>query len=340
MKRVLALSCDAKFFRHAQELISSVHKTSRRLVDEILFFDLGLTGEQRDTLTGSNFHVMGYPTWLTERLYPDFLSPRMFAWKTFVLVEAAKHGDLVLYADSACVLLNSLAPIYEIIEHDEVFMIRDVQRNDERTHEACFGIMNATLAERGASQIDAGVLGYSSGGRFAGIFAEAFEFAKYRNCIFGDATTHRHDQSIYSILAARYAVPSLHAYGDFVHWKGIESREQIVWQHRGKWPFFKRFAERAAILSPARIAIYGAGKHTERFLATFRNLAEPRHRVVGILDDSPRAESFAGVPILQTMAWQQLQADVIVLSSDAHEEAMYLKFGEIAPQMAIWRIYS
>lgn|GEM_PF-2607208 len=332
MKRVLVFSCDAKFYEHARELIASVRRTSPGVVDQFVFFDLGLRPEQRANLEAT---VVDYPVEL-KAFYPDFLTPRMFAWKCYVLAEAAKLGDAILYADCGCVALNNIAPLFDAIERDGVLMVKDDHRNDERTHEACLRIMNATASERTATQIDAGMIGYTAHGPYARIFSEAFTFAQQRDCIFGDAREHRHDQSIYSILAARYGVPVMHPYGRYLHWRGIESRDQIIWQHRGKWPAFKGLIARAAAAKPSRVAIYGAGQHTNRFISTFRSVLEPRHTIVGVLDDSPKAATFGDLPLLPTTTLADLRPDVVLLSSDAHEEAMRSRIQGVD----LWPLYT
>ena len=339
MKRIVAASCDAKFFPHACDLIAGIRETSS--VDEILFFDLGLEPEQRAQMEDlAGVRVVDYPKSLATEVYADFLAPRMFAWKTWILREAANFGEAILYMDCGCAVLHSLQPIFDLIRHDGIFLVQDVHRSSERTHEACFSIMQATAAERAASQIDAGVIGYRADTPFAKIFEEGFEYAKNRDCIFGDASVHRHDQSIYSVLAARHAVPVTHPYGRYLHWQGIQSRDQIIWQHRGKWPAFRRLGERAKTLEPGRrIALYGAGKHTERFLMTLRNLLEPQHRVVGILDDAPKRAEIDGIAVLPTAQWESLAPNIVIASSDAHETEMLQRAYSRFRETKVWGIY-
>ena len=78
MKRILVLSCDAKFFTHAQDLVSSVRATSAGVVDDILFFDLGIHAEQRSDLAAMGVRILTYPQSLTDgNTYPGiFCMPR------------------------------------------------------------------------------------------------------------------------------------------------------------------------------------------------------------------------------------------------------------------------
>jgi hypothetical protein len=132
----------------------------------------------------------------------------------------------------------------------------------------------------------------------------------------------------------------MHPYGRQVHWQGIQTRDQIIWQHRGKWPAFKRLQERAQrIPGGKRIALYGAGRHTERFLMTLRHMLEPRHRIVGILDDAPRAAALDGLQVAATGDWRRLAPDLVIVSSDAHEAAMMEKGARAFPGAQVWGIY-
>ncbi len=169
MKRILVLSCDAKFFVHARDLVSSVHATSPGVVDEICFFDLGIHAEQRAALQAMGVTVLTYPQSLIDGTYRDFLAPRIFAWKTYAIQEALRHGDLILYMDCACIALHSLQPIFAAIEAGDIFLIQDPHIIGDRTHAACLGIIRANAAEREAWFIDAGVMGVRAAGRRASI---------------------------------------------------------------------------------------------------------------------------------------------------------------------------
>ena len=69
----------------------------------------------------------------------------------------------------------------------------------------------------------------------------------------------------------------------------------------------------------ARVAVYGAGRHTWDLI---RTLNDAPVEIVGIVDD--RAEgSLAGWPVLGPESAEALGAQAVVLSSDTHEEQMW-----------------
>jgi hypothetical protein len=86
------------------------------------------------------------------------------------------------------------------------------------------------------------------------------------------------------------------------------------------------------------IAIMGAGQHTRRIgLEGFQ-----RHglSVAAILDDNPREQSLLGVPVLMTS--RAPRVDAIVISSDAHEDALTNRIQQepVLRGVAIVRIYA
>jgi hypothetical protein len=74
-------------------------------------------------------------------------------------------------------------------------------------------------------------------------------------------------------------------------------------------------------LAGERIAIYGAGAHTEKILGV---LQEHAHRIVGILDDAPmrQGKRIGRWSVAAFEQWRRLRPDAIVISSDAFETRM------------------
>ncbi len=88
----------------------------------------------------------------------------------------------------------------------------------------------------------------------------------------------------------------------------------------------------------SRIALYGAGRHTPAIIRQpwlARGL-----RVVAVLDDAPRAAHLAGVPICTPAAVPEA-IDAVVISSDAHESALFsVAINHFGPRgVPVLRIY-
>ncbi len=85
--------------------------------------------------------------------------------------------------------------------------------------------------------------------------------------------------------------------------------------------------EHAAALGCARIAIYGAGRHTRRVLDGWSNWPAPLTpdgtpaRPVVILDDAPTTPALHGVPVVRPDDCPR-DIDAVIISSDAHEAAL------------------
>jgi FkbM family methyltransferase len=73
-----------------------------------------------------------------------------------------------------------------------------------------------------------------------------------------------------------------------------------------------------------RLAIYGAGRHTRSILPILERSPVP---IVGVIDDAPAATNHTVGPfpvLTQAQAIQELKLDAVLLSSDLHEDRLWL----------------
>lgn len=234
MTNVLATACDSSFFDSCLTLIASVQETSDGSVDRILVYDLGLEeGEAAYLESCDKVELVRFPDWVG-RIFTGYLFPRQYAWKPFVIKDAARYGDRVLYMDAGAMALKDLGIIYDRIARNDIFLVGDSHLNKDWTHDLCFRIMDASEAERNARQIWAGLQGYKPGGTYQTYIDDAFIFSCIKGAVFGDRANHRHDQSIYSVLAHRYDAPreDIHIFGE---WRGILSPDQVILVHRRQY---------------------------------------------------------------------------------------------------------
>lgn len=83
---------------------------------------------------------------------------------------------------------------------------------------------------------------------------------------------------------------------------------------------WRRAAARCAEVGARRIALYGAGRHTEAMLRSgWPERADVR--VLAVLDDSPALDHVHGVPVMKPGLAPKV--DAVVVSSDAHEDTLY-----------------
>ncbi|MDW8801313.1 DUF1647 domain-containing protein [Clostridium sp. A1-XYC3] len=229
---VLATACNSAYFNACLTLIASIHRLSFNDVDKILVYNLGLTEDEKEQLNSlQKVQVMEFN--LDDSYFQEYLTPKQFAWKPYVIKDAGNYGNLILYMDSGAVTVKNIKCLYDIIENDDILIVGDYHPNYVYTHDKCFEIMNATEEEKQYLQIWAGMQGYKVNGKYQSSYVdEAFKFSKLKDAVFGNHTNHRHDQSIYSILCCRNRVPrqDIYIYGE---WRGINMNpNQIIYAHR------------------------------------------------------------------------------------------------------------
>jgi len=238
MTNVLVTCCNSDYYSSCLLLISTVHGVSDSTIDKILVYNLGLSGEEVAFLEKCHkVQVVEFPAWVSD-IYPGFLTPKQYAWKTFVIKDAASYGHNIFYLDSGAMLLRDIKDIYEKIEKNHIFVVGGWGQNKTWTHDLCFKIMGASEQEKDATQISAGIQGYKSNGRFQRYVDEGFLYACIKSAIFGDHRNHRHDQSIYSVLASRYGIEpeDIGIYGEL---QGILRPDQAIYVHRRAFPVSK-----------------------------------------------------------------------------------------------------
>ncbi len=97
-------------------------------------------------------------------------------------------------------------------------------------------------------------------------------------------------------------------------------------------------ARRCADAGHRRIALFGAGRHTPRLTRQPWNSHDLE--IVAILDDEPKVESIRGVPVVRPER-ADIPFDAVVVSSDAHERAIFDRATALFAQrkIPVLRIY-
>jgi len=206
MSKCIVTSANSIYYFSLLTLISSIHKHSLNLVDKIIVFNLGLSIEEIKTLKRiKKVQVVEYPTNASE-LHSKFFQPKQFIFKPFCIKNAEKFGNLILWLDAGIMALRPIDEIFKFIEEDDIFLVGDIHLTKRYTHSECIKIMNATEDELSKTVLSAGILGYKANGKYQSFINEAYNYSLVEGCVDGDQEDHRHDQSVYSILAARYNI--------------------------------------------------------------------------------------------------------------------------------------
>jgi hypothetical protein len=236
---IIITASNAKYFNSLKTLIASIHRESFDLIDQIFVFDLGLSEEERRGISAvSKVTVVDFPDGVN-------MDPSDYAFKCYAVHWGSEKGNNVLWLDAGVMALGPIDEMYEIIENDNVFLVEDRNhRNISWTHEKCREIMQATDSELNDFQLSAGILGYKKNGKYQSFINDSYEFSKIKECISGSSANHRHDQSIYSILASRYNCPRQHIekYGYYTdsnrNLNTAKEAGAVIFVHRnGHWDF-------------------------------------------------------------------------------------------------------
>jgi hypothetical protein len=241
VSRKLVTACTEEYAEAALTLVASVHRTSSDLVDEIVVYDLGLTGESRARLEeAEGVALRDFPP-AAYSVYRGYMAPRSYGWKMWIFSEARRYseeGASVLWMDAGAMLVRSAAPIFEAIGRDGVFASsHDIDDGNDLTEQRwttplALERMGATAEERAARQACGCIFGWTVGGPFQQLVDEAFEWSRDPEILLGPIESHRYDQSILTILCLRHAVP-FHPQAIYAEWRGADiDPRQVVCVHR------------------------------------------------------------------------------------------------------------
>ena len=233
---IIITAANAAFYNSLLTLIASIHRESFDLVDQVFVFDLGLNDHQKKAVNSlSKVSIVNFPDNVNT-------NPSDYAFKCHCLHWGQDHSKNVFWLDAGVMLLQPINEIYDIINKEDIFLVGDRHLNCDFTHNECREVMSATESELNDVQLSAGILGYKSQGKCQQLINDAYDFSKIHKCISGDHQRHRHDQSIYSILASRYGCKKydINRYGYFTNTSRnlttARENDAVIFVHRnGHW---------------------------------------------------------------------------------------------------------
>ena len=235
---IIITATNSAYYDSLLTLISSIHKTSKDIIDQIYVYNLGLSNHETNQLQKLlNVQVINF-TQEDIGSHPKFLEPKSYVYKIHCMKNSQNLANNILWIDSGAMLLKSCKDICSKIDEQHIFLVGDTHLNKNYTHSDCIKHMGATTEELNNTQLWAGLVGYKSNGKYQHLIYEAYKYAMIPGCLDGDQENHRHDQSILSILAARHSVDrqNIDIYG---YWTDINrtlshalNLSSIVFAHR------------------------------------------------------------------------------------------------------------
>jgi hypothetical protein len=90
-----------------------------------------------------------------------------------------------------------------------------------------------------------------------------------------------------------------------------------------------------------RIILFGAGKHTQRRIDELRRSVQRHARIIAVCDDRPLdCPPIAGFSIIAPSQLRELGPDVMLVSSDTYEAALFRRAVSVAPaNCEVWCLY-
>lgn len=238
LNNIIVTSSNSIYFDSLLTLINSVHKYSLNILDQIFVYNLGLEKSEINRLVSmKNVTVLEFSE-EAKSSHTKFMEPKSYVYKTYCLYQGKNYGRNVLWVDAGAMFLDSCQVIFNKINSQDIFLVKDIHININYTHTNCRTIMAATDKELKDCQLWAGLIGYKTNGIFQQMIDDAYKYSIIPGCLDGNEENHRHDQSIMSILASRYSCPTndIDIYG---YWTDVDRNLEtakkigsIVFAHR------------------------------------------------------------------------------------------------------------
>jgi hypothetical protein len=210
--RVIVTGASSRYFDSLLTLLTTTFATSAAPIDGVVVWDLGLRRYQRWVLSDlDGVELVGLPA-RARWPYADWGDPARFresyAFKPFALLRTGFPGDTLLWLDAGVAVLGDLTPVFEMTERDGVFLVNNPPHHNKRwTSEACAAVMGATVAELEAQQTESNIVGIRVGGKWQSVLDEWLTYSTQPAAFVGSRQSHRHDQTVLSILAFRRGMP-------------------------------------------------------------------------------------------------------------------------------------
>jgi len=204
---IIVTAADHRYARSLAQLLLSVERHSDDELPRVVIVDLGLTNGDRNLL------ARRFP-WCGVEPFPFDAHPahvrhlEICAWKPIAIDETVRHhGGPVLWLDSATIIHEPLAAVFDRITHDGLLTLAGQSPIARWCHEATQRFMGASAEDVQARCRSAGILGFDgSRADVRQLVADWRRLALIPECIAPPGATranHRYDQAILSLLLVR-----------------------------------------------------------------------------------------------------------------------------------------
>lgn len=231
-RRIVVTGANSRYFGSVITLLGSIFINYPQ-IDRVLIYDLGLLSLERSILARvKKVQIRKVPPFCAH--YMDVGS---FAWKTAAICDALEHGNAVLWLDAGIEIQDSLDDLFETVEQDGyLFTVTPLDHPNCRighlSHDRSLELLGAdTGFFRDSLMVNAGVMGYLRGHPASELAYEAMRFAADPEIIVGPRYSHRHDQTIYSVLRVKRG---LRAQFNIFNLENVDSRFPFLIKAKGQ----------------------------------------------------------------------------------------------------------
>jgi hypothetical protein len=230
--RIIVTGANSRYFGSLITLLGSIF-VNHAEIDRIVIYDLGLSSLERMILRRvQKAQIREVPAFC-----PHYLDVENFAWKTAAICDALEHGKAVLWLDAGAEIQCSLDDLFRTIEKDGyLFTVTPLDHPNCRighlSHPRALELLDADSDFfRNSLMVNAGVMGFLRGHPVSKLAYKAMEFAANPEIIVGPRYSHRHDQTIYSVLRVKAALPAQY---NIFHLHNVDPRYPFLVKARGQ----------------------------------------------------------------------------------------------------------
>jgi len=248
---ILITACNSQYVKACLTLISHVQQFPvYDKIDQIIVYNLGMTQEQIDYLNSCEKVTVQFFGKDTLTFFPGYLDPKTYAWKMYAIYQGQfLANNCVFYLDAGVAPIRDFSCVYNNIESDGIFLIGSLHKIGEHITDDCKDYMNVQDCELEHEAISAAIQGYRVNSWAVENYINlGFEISKEPKAICGPKygpKPHRHDQTIYSLLAHRLGKATFHDVYKYAGWLNPNMHpEQIFWHHRRNYINFNKLRKR------------------------------------------------------------------------------------------------
>ena len=207
--RVIVTGSNSLYFGALINLLGSIFLRYPD-VDAILVYDLGMSSIERTILKGIRKILLKQ----VPEFCPHYLEIQHFAWKTAAICDALSYGNSVLWLDAGVEVQSSLEDLFLSIENDGyMFCVTPMDHPGFRigylSHQKSLELLDADNEfVKNSLMVHAGVMGYLRDHSASKLAFTAMKYAANPEIIKGSRNTHRHDQTIFSVLRVKNKYPA------------------------------------------------------------------------------------------------------------------------------------